>query len=79
MDKEYDAAENGGRKEQTSFLREWETEKSYNQYNTHKERKANTMNKKDAIIHMIDQMDDDNPLIDKLYSFVKRMYRKGAR
>lgn len=37
------------------------------------------MNKKEAIIHMIYQMDDENPLIDKLYSFVKRMYRRGAR
>ena len=37
------------------------------------------MNKKEAIIHIIDQMDDDHPLIDKLYSFVKRMYRRGAR
>lgn len=37
------------------------------------------MNKKNAIINMISQMDDDNPLLDKLYDFVKRMYRRGAR
>ena len=37
------------------------------------------MNKKETIIHIVEQMDDDHPLIDKLYSFVKRMYRRGAR
>lgn len=37
------------------------------------------MNKKEAIIRIIEQMDDDHPLIDKLYNFVKRMYRRGTR